>query len=385
MIKLVSQLHCTSRAEWRLQTGKPAKSLSPHYRLDCDYGTPVIICWKEGGSEPIYVCDSHAKQLGRSREHCPDARIIKAPQEQTGNPAKRRDQTESQEVAAIKSNGSASAEAARSLADARIITAPPEQTDNPAKREDRAETQEVIAIKSNGSASSEATRSLADAKVGRATIDTRDRPSARDLTYGSSAKAMVDEAIWNMAPGDYQVYRTALQQGKSPGEAAEAAGGQLAVIHRKINDYTLKLEAVLSKSPARINMQETIDKPLERAMLDTIDNDAMSDQEKDAVIQQLETFQQWVKQGLQGDITPLQANRIILAIGDRLNWGGNSGVSENFKPVYRALYGRLKTAICAADLEAQNLHDRLTNLYAAKSEIGAQCAITNPLAASVPE
>jgi hypothetical protein len=59
----------------------------------------------------------------------------------------------------------------------------------------------------------------------------------------------------------------------------------------------------------------------------------------------------------------------MLAIGDRLNWGGNSGISENFKPVYRALYGRLKTAIRTADPEAQNLYDRLTNLYAAKSEI----------------
>jgi hypothetical protein len=35
----------------------------------------------------------------------------------------------------------------------------------------------------------------------------------RDLTYGNSAKAMVDEAIWNMAAGNYRVYKTALQQG----------------------------------------------------------------------------------------------------------------------------------------------------------------------------
>ena len=95
----------------------------------------------------------------------------------------------------------------------------------------------------------------------------------------------------------------------------------------------------------------------------------MSDLEKDAAVQQLGTVQAWVKQGLQGDITPLQANRIILAIGDRLNWGGNAGVSEDFKPVYRTLFGRLKTAICTAVPEAQNLHDRLINLYAAKSEL----------------
>ena len=180
---------------------------------------------------------------------------------------------------------------------------------------------------------------------------------------------MVDEVIWNMATGNYQVYRTALQQGKSATEAAQAAGGQLAVVHRKISDYTLKLEAVLSESKAIINVGEAIDKPLEHAVLEIISNGAMSDLEKDAAIQQLGALQEWVKHGLQGDITPLQANRIILAIGDRLNWGGTTDVSEEFKAVYRALYGSLKTAIRTAVPEAQNLHDRLTNLYAAKSDL----------------
>jgi len=278
--------------------------------------------WKEGGTEPIYVCGNHAKQLGRSRDHCPDAYII---------------------------------------------TSQSEQSDNPTKREDRTQNDEKGAgIKSDSSASLAVGRSLADTKVGRAMIN---RPSGRDLTYGSTAKAMVDEAIWNMAAGDYQVYRTALQQGKSPSEAAEAAGGQLAVIHRKITDYTLRLEAIFSKSQTTINVEEFIDKPLEQAVLDIINNRIMSDLKKDATIQQLGALQEWVKHGLHRELTPLQANRITLAIGDRLAWGGNSGVSEDVKPVYRALYGKLKTAICEADPEAQNLHDRLTNLYAAKSEL----------------
>ena len=199
----MSKRHCTSRAEWRLQAGRPAQALSAHYRLECDYGTAHIICWKEGGSEPIYLCESHAKQLGRSREHCPDVRII---------------------------------------------TARSDQSDHPTKRKERTQTQEVDGLKPESSASSEAACSPAHAKVGRATIDTHARPPVRDLTYGNSAKAMVDEVIWNMATGDYQVYRTALQQGKSASEAAQAAGGQLAIIHRKISDYTLKLEAVLSES-----------------------------------------------------------------------------------------------------------------------------------------
>ena len=271
------------------------------------------------------MCESHAKQLGRSHEHCPDVRII--------------------------------------------TTAQSDHSNDPIKREDRTQTQEVAGIKPKGSASSEAARSLAHNKVGRATTDPSVRSPVRDFTYGNSAKAMVDEVIWNMATGDYQVYRTALEQGKSAREAAQAAGGQLAVIHRKISDYTLKLEATLSESKATINVAEVIDKPLDHAVLEIISNAAMSDLEKDAAIQQLGTLQQWVKHGLQGDMTPLQANQIILAIGDRLNWGGTTGVSEEFMPVYRALYASLKTAIRTTVPEAQNLHDRLTNLYAAKSDL----------------
>ncbi len=182
---------------------------------------------------------------------------------------------------------------------------------------------------------------------------------------------MVDEAIWNLATGNYRVYQTALQQGKSATEAAQAAGGQLAVVHRKISDYTLKLEAVLSESKAIINVEEAIDKPLEQAMLEIISNRAMSDLEKDAVIQHLGALQEWVKvkHDLQRDMTPLRANRIILAIGDRVKWGRNSDATEQINTAHRALYCSLKAAILTAVPEAQKLHDQLANLHAAKSDL----------------
>jgi hypothetical protein len=180
---------------------------------------------------------------------------------------------------------------------------------------------------------------------------------------------MVDEVIWNLATGSYQVYKTALQQGKPATEAAQAAGGQLAVVYRKISEYALKLDAVLTESKATVNVEEAIDRPLEQAMLEIISNGAMSDLEKDTAIQQLGALQECVKQGLQGDIAPTRANQIIVAIGDRLNWGGTSDVSDETKAIYRALYGSLKTSILTAVPEAQNLHDRLTNLYAAKSDL----------------
>ena len=270
------------------------------------------------------MCESHAKQLGPSRGTCSDVRILTAQSNPRDNPIKTEDQTQIQGIAAEEPKDSASAEAACSPA---------------------------------------------DAKVGRGITDPSVSSPAHDLTYGNSAKAMVDEAIRNMAAGNCQAYRTALQQGKSGAEAAQAAGGQLAVVHRKISDYKAKLEAVLSESKARINMLEAIDKPLEHAVLEIISNGAMSDSEKDVAIQQLGALQEWAKHGLQGDITPLQANQIMLAIGDRQNWGRTADVMDEFKPVCRALFGNLKTAIVTAVPEAQSLHDRLTNLYAVKSDL----------------
>ena len=253
--------------------------------------------WQEGGSEPIYVCESHAKELGHPREHCRDVRIVSAQSD---------------------------------------------HSENPIKSEDQIQVTDVAGAETKGSASSEAACSFADTMLGRATTDPSVRSPVRDLTYGNPAKAMVDEAIWNMATGNYQFYRTALQQGKSATEAAQAAGGQLAVVHRKITDYTLKLEAVLSESKATINVGEAIDKPLEHSVLEIIGNGAMSDLEKDAAIQQLGALQEWIKHGLQENITPLQANRTLLAIGGRLNWGGTADLSEESKAAYRALFGSLK-------------------------------------------
>lgn len=180
---------------------------------------------------------------------------------------------------------------------------------------------------------------------------------------------MVDEAIWNLQPGDYEVYRNALRQGKSAEEAARAAGGQLAVIHRKISEYALKLQAILSESKGTISIEKIVDKPLENRMLEVISNGQMSEVEKDALVQQLGTIQEWVKEGLRGDLTPSQANRMLVAIGDRLNWGGTTATSEDIKAVYRTLFSDLKAATRAAAPEAQNLQDRLINLYAAKSDL----------------
>jgi hypothetical protein len=353
---LVPKRHCTSRAEWRLQPGKPAEPLSTHYRLDCDYGTAVITLWEDGGREPIYVCENHAKRLGPSRERSSDVRVITAQSDLSDDPTGNADRTPIQEVADTKAKSTTSSEAARTLVDTKAATA--------------ATAPAAAAVSAAPMAPVAATApAVATAPVAATVAAAPAKAPLRDLTYGNAAKAMVDEVIWNLAAGNPQVYRTALQQGMSAADAAQAAGGQVAVVHRKISDYTLKLEAVLAESKAVIDVAEAIDKPLEQAMLEIIGNGAMSDLEKDAAIQQLGALQEWVKHGLRGSITPLEAQQIILAIGDRQNWGGPADISNDLKAVYRAIYGSLKTAIRSAVPEAQDLHERLINLYAAKSEL----------------
>jgi hypothetical protein len=198
------------------------------------------------------------------------------------------------------------------------------------------------------------------------------RGSARDLTYGNPAKALVDETIWNIATGDYEVYRTRLRQGKSAMEAAQAAGGQLAVIHRKIDEYTAKIEALLSGSQATIDAHEVIHSLLEHEILKIIGDNAMGEAEKDAAVGDLGEFQEWMNRGLKGEMTPLGAHRIAVAIGDRANWGAVcSCISNELRPVYRAIYSSVRDAIRAAVPDARDLDERLANLYAAKSELEA--------------
>ena len=320
------KLHCTHRAEWQLTPGKPAKRLSPHYQLGCDYGTPVITIYKESdGVEPIYLCDSHAKEVERST-------TIRA---------------------------------------ARPSAAEATTANHKTKTADRPRPAEVERAKPNDAARREIIATGTAAEPEPAATDPAVRVSVRELpyVYGNSAKALVDETIWNLAAGDYSVYRSALQQGKPRIEAAQAAGGQLAIVHRKISEYTLKLEALLSESHARISVVEVINKPLEQAMLEIIGANAMDDAAKDAAIEQLGVLQESLNRGLEKEITVVHAQKIAFAIGERARWGVGADLREDLKPAYWAVYGSVKNAIVAAVPDALNVLERLANLYVAGAEL----------------
>ena len=190
-----------------------------------------------------------------------------------------------------------------------------------------------------------------------------------DLAYGDPSKALVDEGIWNLPTGNLDVFKAELQQGRPLIEAAQSAGGQFEIIHRKIAEYTLKIEATLSESKATIDVYNVIDVPFEDATVEIISNVKLSAIEKDRAIDCLGAFQAQVKHGLDREMTPLQAHRIVRILGDRGSWGIGMGPSEESNPVARAVYRSIRKALDVAAPEAKDLTERLTNLYAAKSDI----------------
>ncbi len=324
---------------WRLLRGQPAQHLSANYQLECDYGTRLLAIYKDG--DAVFLCEDHAATIRQSDDNCiAGVRSISDESSGSNDAPKNGDRPHTPQFAVPKP----SSPAAKPSPPAPKPSAPPETV-----------------------------KSVA-AKVERETIDPPSREPARDLTYGDGTKALVDETIWNMEPGDFEAYNTALRQGKTAAEAAQAAGGQLAVVHRKISEYTLKIEAVLSKSKSVISVADVIDKPLERAMLEIIGNSAMSDTQKDTAIDHLGAFQEQMKRDLNREITPLQAHRIAGLVGERAWWGATSDLSEELKPAYRAVYTSVRNAIRATVPQAHDLDERLANLYAAKSDLENQPA-----------
>jgi len=406
----MSKGRCPSRAEWCFELGKPPKQLSPHYRLDCDHGTAIMLCWETGGSEPVYLCESHAEEQKRRENRAaagrPSARAGSDGDSACGSAKPKAEPIPNGESAAnsnfenpveakpvevspapeipVASNSESSGtdeavakptEAATESCEEPPVAPAPAPGEAPAAKADEPpKTTESSATKPQSPPPAEPAPAVPVAKPVRIARDSSLRHPARDLTFGNPPKAIVDEAVWNLPPGDHEAFRAALKQGKPAVDAAQAAGGQLATIHRRITEYSFKLDAILAASPKAISVQETIDKPLEQSMLEVIESDSMTDSEKDAAIQQLGALQEWAKYGLQAQLTPLEAHRGIVAIGTRMNWGGTAEISELLRAAHRALFASLKKAIHAAAPDAQELLERVINLHAAKSDLIAQPA-----------
>jgi hypothetical protein len=206
-------------------------------------------------------------------------------------------------------------------------------------------------------------------KIGRSAINQSLGAQTRDVTYGNPAVALTHEGITDVPTGDYEAYKAALRAGQSPMQASQAAGGRFAAVNQRINELSPRLNRLLSQSQTTIPVKDVIDKPLNDATLDIIMNPAMTDLEKDTAINQLGALQKAIKQGLGPNATPSQLQVVKQAIGNRVNWGGNVSVTDDVKPVYRAVYGSLKNAIHGAVPGSAEIDERLTNLLAAHNDL----------------
>ncbi|MGH9734982.1 MAG: hypothetical protein ACRD8A_10395 [Candidatus Acidiferrales bacterium] len=415
---------CTDRAKWVLLRGKPAKPLSAHYQLDCDYGTPVLTIYREGeGDTPTYLCEVHA---AAERDAATAARPLPRPIGQGIS------------VGVLDPGVMASADRTGPVSNPAVAQLVEQSAQRPVQHDGRIPTAEIVVAKRSPharkpnapAAKSSALPPKSSAPpltpVARAVastpssampnvpvakrmapvsieavpepaspaakippplkVNSAPKGSPRDLTYGNPAKALVDETIWNLQPGDYDTYRTALQEGKSVFEAAQAAGGQLAVVHRKIQEYTARIDALLSASNAAINVDDAIQGVLEAETLKIIADNAITDDQKDVALARLGEFQEWVNRGLKPAATPPKAHKIALAIADRANWGGACDTVPNeLRSVYRALYTTLRDAIHSAIADMHDPDERLANLHAAKCELQSVCSTpTSAPDAAVP-
>ena len=321
---------CKNRAAWKLEPGKGAARLSAHYKLDCDFGTPVVGIYKAGdSSDPIYLCDGHVGDVRPAEKRYSDVRLV-------------------QQVPGQLLVGAQKTQEA-------VLAKPHEDKPGSAP--------EAVALVPKPSL----------AKSGPTVVRAAVRPPARDLTFGNPAKALVDEAIWNLATGDYELYNAALRLGRSEAEAVLAAGGQMAMVHRKICEYAVKLETVLAASTAKIDAHAAVDESFERAITDVIGSAVLTDTEKDSAVAELGALQQGLSESIGRDqtreITPLDAHRLACAIAERANWGVDAPICDDLKAAYRAVYTGARAALRTAVPHANNLEERLANLYVARTEL----------------
>ena len=160
----VAKQACANRAEWRLPQGKDAVRLSSYYQLACDYGTTMMISWANGGVAPIYLCESHVAQVGRSARRS-EGVLAMTPQSVPSIPPRT-----AEELPSIR-------QSPRQSPDAQVSSG----------------TDHLPVVKA----------------------------SLPDLASGDSAKVLVDEAAGNTAREDFEAHGTVLQLVKSSAATEE--------------------------------------------------------------------------------------------------------------------------------------------------------------------
>jgi hypothetical protein len=190
--------------------------------------------------------------------------------------------------------------------------------------------------------------------------------TAKDVMHGNPAKALIDEGIINPRTGSLPKYLDAVKSGKPLDEALQAAGGRVAGISAKLNELTPQLDDILAKSPAKIDVNDTILKPLRQASVDMANNAMVPPEVAAASEKVLDAWGDRVK-SLIGNkpISAAQAVKLKRDLGATMNFTKNAAVDDVLNEVATEIYSNLKNAVHTAVPEAAALDERLSNLLAA--------------------
>ncbi len=309
---------CKTRSEWRVRPGKPPEHLPAHYHLECEFGSDVMLCWRDDGVEPLYVCEEHAKEIAHLAE------------------------LRSGQVHAVEVREKTSGDKLQEFS--------PESEPKP-----------------ESAATVETTAHLA--------------PVLAPDGASELASDVASPAPETASTGESQVASNADAESKTK-KSSRTTAERCAAIDQLICELATKLESAFSESETKISVWNTIDAPLEKATQEIIGNQSISDAQKDAALQQLGALQQSLKQDAAEEITPRQANAIKQTVWNSLS--GESAVSDEAKPAYRAVYDSLDAAIHAAVPKVRHLEARLTNLQKMKAELQSSAPAPDSAPADAP-
>jgi hypothetical protein len=196
----------------------------------------------------------------------------------------------------------------------------------------------------------------------RASADDLSSEARKNNENETSAEAGPVVVPKQASPAPSKVGTSTSEARRTTTRSAQSPTDRCVAINRLIGELATQLESILSQSETTITVANTIDNPLEQATLEIIDNRAMTETQKDVLIQQLGALQEFLKQGVGQDMSPLKAHQIKQTIGD-------FSVMDEARPAYRAVYDSLENAIHTTVPKARHLERRLANLLEMKSKV----------------
>ena len=195
------------------------------------------------------------------------------------------------------------------------------------------------------------------ANVAQGSINRSMAALPKDVYYGDPSKALMDENITNLT-----------------------TAGRINKVADSITSVESKLRPILDAGP-RIDVASTVKPIVDNAELNVM-NSLMTPAEKTNAFEQLNVLRQRADQ--LGVVSSTDANQFKRLVGDSVNWKkGTEPLHPDVESAYRKAYGTIKNEINTNNPGIQELNERLTNLYAARTALTGETGHGGLFAAEV--